>query len=96
LKLVVDLLPLAGEEVVYKLVGTNQFARANRSVGDSFGCRGRCHVLVRAVRCAFAGNRGEAYGAHRSNQGFKCGAGSRSRADDVDVIEIWDDLCGGM
>jgi hypothetical protein len=57
LKLVVNLLSLAREELVYKLCCADRGASNDETFAwgkdTEFGCCSRCHILVRAVRWAF-------------------------------------------
>jgi hypothetical protein len=65
MKLAVDLLSLAGDDVVNELVCAHRGSGENQPFPCAeFGCRSRCHVVVWAVRRTSGGNQGEAWSAH--------------------------------
>jgi hypothetical protein len=100
LKLVCDRLSLAGKEVMHELVCPDGGASNDEAVAGvhdaGFGCCGRCHICIRAVRGALTGHRSEADGTHLCCQGFESGCCSRGGADNVDVVKTCNNLCFRM
>jgi hypothetical protein len=100
LKLDADRLSLAGKEVMHELVCPDGGASNEEAVSGvqdaEFGCCGRCHICIRAVRGALTGYEREADETHFRCQGFESWCCSCGGADNIDVVKICNNLCFGM
>jgi hypothetical protein len=81
-------------------MGANGSAGNDQAVAGvkdaEFGCRSRCHIIIGAVRGALTGYRSEAYGTNYRSQGFKSGGCSFRLAHYIHVVEVCDELRGGV
>jgi hypothetical protein len=100
LKLIADRFLLAGKEVMHKLVCPDGDSSNEEAVTGAqhteFGCCGRCHICIRAVRSGPTWHRSDAGGAHFCCQRFESRCCSCGGADKVDVVKICNDVCFRM